>query len=341
MDSFTNKWCEFLETKFIIECRYLIWVLLGGIVMLKVYGIMIFTMFLWGINVSMLKLLVTDISPLVMQGSRIFLAGITLFLILLVLKKKILYKKMPWKLVVLAILLGVIAHHSLLATGIAQTTAVKSSLILGLAPLITAIIAVATRATSLTKLRFVGFVIGFLGIIIAVVDDVSAVTAFVLGDVYVLASIIVQAFSFFIIRRITLTIPPLVLTAYMLTIGSGIIMLYNLIVTPASFLAFADMNLKLWGVFLFSAIFATAVGHSLFNSMIKKIGTAETAIFNNLSTIFALIGAVVILGEEMHLTQILGCMLIIIGVLIGTGGLEEWLRKRKQHATEAVSESTL
>jgi len=309
--------------------------------MLKVYGIMIFTMFLWGINVSMLKLLVTDISPLVMQGSRIFLAGITLFLILLVLKKKILYKEMPWKLVVLAILLGVIAHHSLLATGIAQTTAVKSSLILGLAPLITAIIAVATRATSLTKLRFVGFVIGFLGIIIAVVDDVSAVTAFVLGDVYVLASIIVQAFSFFIIRRITLTIPPLVLTAYMLTIGSGIIMLYNLIVTPASFLAFADMNLKLWGVFLFSAIFATAVGHSLFNSMIKKIGTAETAIFNNLSTIFALIGAVVILGEEMHLTQILGCMLIIIGVLIGTGGLEEWLRKRKQHATEAVSESTL
>ncbi|HWL12221.1 MAG TPA: DMT family transporter [Ureibacillus sp.] len=309
--------------------------------MLKVYGIMIFTMFLWGINVSMLKLLVTDISPLVMQGSRIFLAGITLFLILLVLKKKILYKEMPWKLVILAILLGVIAHHSLLATGIAQTTAVKSSLILGLAPLITAIIAVATRATSLTKLRFVGFVIGFLGIIIAVVDDVSAVTAFVLGDVYVLASIIVQAFSFFIIRRITLTIPPLVLTAYMLTIGSGIIMLYNLIVTPTSFLAFADMDLKLWGVFLFSAIFATAVGHSLFNSMIKKIGTAETAIFNNLSTIFALIGAVVILGEEMHLTQILGCMLIIIGVLIGTGGLEEWLRKRKQHATEAVSESTL
>ena len=309
--------------------------------MLKVYGIMIFTMFLWGINVSMLKLLVTDISPLVMQGSRIFLAGITLFLILLMLKKKILYKEMPWKLVVLAILLGVIGHHSLLATGIAQTTAVKSSLILGLAPLITAIIAVATRATSLTKLRFVGFVIGFLGIIIAVVDDVSAVTAFVLGDVYVLASIIVQAFSFFIIRRITLTIPPLVLTAYMLTIGSAIIMLYNLIVTPASFLAFADMNVKLWGVFLFSAIFATAVGHSLFNSMIKKIGTAETAIFNNLSTIFALIGAVVILGEEMHLTQILGCMLIIIGVLIGTGGLEEWLRKRRQHAADAVSEGSL
>lgn len=91
---------------------------------------------------------------------------------------------------------GVVAHHSLLATGIAQTTAVKTSLILGLAPLITAIIAVATRATSLTKLRFTGFIIGFLGIVIAVVDDIGAVTAFVLGDVYVLASIVVQAFSF-------------------------------------------------------------------------------------------------------------------------------------------------
>jgi len=275
-----------------------------------------------------------------MQGTRIFLAGITLFLILIVMKKKIIYKEMPWKFVLLATLLGVIAHHSLLATGIEQTTAVKTSLILGLAPLITAIIAVATRATSLTRLRFTGFVVGFLGIIIAVVDDVSAVTAFVLGDVYVLGSIVVQAFSFFVIRRITLTIPPLVLTAYMLTIGSSVMMLYNLVVTPASFAAFANLDLKLWAVFLFSAIFATAVGHSLYNSMIKRLGAAETAIFTNLSTIFALIGAVVILGEEMHLSQIFGCMLIIAGVLIGTGGLEEWIKKRRQHHAPPVSEST-
>ncbi|MDN4493108.1 DMT family transporter [Ureibacillus aquaedulcis] len=294
------------------------------------YGIMIFTMFLWGINVSLLKLMVFDIPPLVMQGTRIFLAGITLFLILLVMRKKIVYKEMPWKLALLATMLGVIAHHSLLAAGIEQTSAVKTSLILGLAPLITAIIAVATRATSLTKLRFTGFVIGFLGIVIAVVDDVNAVTAFVLGDVYVLGSIIVQAFSFFIIRRITLSIPPIVLTAYMLTMGSMMMILYNVVTTPASFAAFRDLDGKLWAVFLFSAIFATAVGHSLYNSMIKRIGTAETAIFNNLSTIFALIGAVVILSEEMHLSQIFGCLLIIMGVLIGTGGVEEWLKKRKQ-----------
>lgn len=302
--------------------------------MLKIYGVMIFTMFLWGSNVSLLKLLVFDIPPLVMQGTRIFLAGITLFLMLLVMRKKIVYKEMPWKYVLLATLLGVTAHHSLLATGIQQTSAVKASLILGLAPLFTAIIAVATRATTLTKLRFTGFVIGFLGIAIAVVDDVSAVTAFVLGDVYVLGSIIVQAFSFFIIRRITLTIPPLILTAYMLTIGSMVMILSNLIIAPASFLTLTDLNTKLWAILLFSAILATAVGHSLFNSMIKKIGTAETAIFNNLSTIFALIGAVVIIGEQMHLSQLFGCMLIIIGVLIGTGGVEEWLKKRKQKVGE-------
>ncbi|WP_052130157.1 DMT family transporter [Ureibacillus sinduriensis] len=305
--------------------------------MLKVYGVMILTMFLWGINVSLLKLLVLHIPPLVMQGVRIFLAGITLFLILLVMRKKIVYKEMPWKFVLLASLLGVIAHHSLLATGIQETSAVKASLILGLAPLFTAIIAVATRATSLTKLRFTGFVVGFLGIVIAVVDDVSAVTAFVLGDVYVLASIIVQAFSFFIIRRVTLTIPPLVVTAYMLTIGSMVMILYSLIISPTSFTAFTHLNGKLWAVLLFSAIFATAVGHSLFNSMIKKIGTAETAIFNNLSTIFALIGAVVILNEQMHLSQIFGCMMIIIGVLIGTGGVEDWIRKRKQKVAESFT----
>ncbi|WP_158582956.1 DMT family transporter [Lysinibacillus yapensis] len=297
--------------------------------MLKIYGIMAFTMFLWGINLALLKLLVLDIPPIVMQGTRIFVAGISLFLILLIMKKKIIYKEMPWKLVLLATLLGVIGHHSLLAAGLQQTTAIKSSLILGLAPLITAIIAVATRSTSLTKLRFFGFVIGFIGISVAVVEDASAISGFGLGDGLVLGSIIVQAFSFFVIRQITLTIPPLVLTAYLLTIGSFIMLLYSLVVMPESFAAFTTLQPIMWGIFLFSSILATAVGHSLYNSMIKKIGTAETAIFTNLSTIFALIGAVVILGEPLHASQIFGCLLIIVGVLIGTGGIEEWIRARK------------
>lgn len=308
--------------------------------MLKVYVIMVLTMFFWGINVSLLKLLVNEISPVVMQGTRIFVAGITLFLILLIWKKQIIYKEMPWKLVFLASVLGVIAHHSLLATGLQQTTAIKSSLILGLAPLITATIAVITRSTSLTKIRFFGFVIGFAGISVAVVDDVSAVTGLVFGDLLVLASIIVQALSFFVIRRITLTIPPLVLTAYMLTIGSLFLMLFSVVITPKSFEIFLNLDTTLWGVFIFSAVFATAVGHSLYNLMIKRIGTAETAIFTNLSTIFALIGSAAILGEDMHISQVIGCLLIIIGVLIGTGGLEEWIKKKRQlNAKEDCGES--
>lgn len=302
--------------------------------MAKVYAVMVLTMLFWGINVSLIKLLINEIPPLVMQGSRIFIAGITLFIILLVWKKKIIYKEMPWKWLLLASFLGVISHHSLLAIGMQSTTTIKTSLILGLAPLITAIIAVLSRSSSLTVISFCGFVIGFVGIVVAVVDNVSEVFAVVSGDFLVLASIIAQAFSFFVIRRITLTIPPLVVTAYLLTIGSIFLMLFNLITNPTSFVAFTKLDATSWGVFLFSAVFATAVGHSMYNSMIKRIGTAETAIFTNLSTIFALIGAAVIIGEEMHLSQVIGCLLIVIGVLIGTGGLEEWIRKRKQQKNE-------
>lgn len=302
---------------------------------------MVLTMLFWGLNVSLLKLLINEIPPLVMQGTRIFLAGITLFIILLIWKKQIIYKEMPWKLLLLASFLGVIAHHSLLATGMVETTAIKTSLILGLAPLITAIIAVLTRSTSLTVISFCGFVIGFIGIVVAVVDNVSEVVSVVAGDFLVLASIIAQAVSFFVIRRITLTIPPLVVTAYLLTIGSLILMVFSFIISPKSYAVFMQLDITIWGVFIFSAVFATAVGHSLYNSMIKKIGTAETAIFTNLSTIFALIGATIIIGEEMHLSQVIGCLLIVIGVLIGTGGVEEWIRKRKQQDNKEECTSSI
>ena len=309
--------------------------------MFKVYGIMVLTMFFWGVNVSLLKMLVVEIPPFLMQGVRIFIAGITLFLLLFILKKKIYYKEMPWKWVFVACLIGVIIHHSLLAIGIEKTSAIKTSLILGLLPLLTAIIAVITRATSLTKIKLIGFILGFVGIVVAVVDNVSNLTTLVLGDLYVLLSIVMQAISFFIIRKISLTIPPITLTAYILTIGSAMMILVSLVTQPQDFLVFTELDGKLWGVFIFSAVFATAVGHSLYNSMIKKLGAAETAIFTNLSTIFALLGAVVILRETLHGTQIIGCLLIVIGVLIGTGAIEEWTSKRKFKQTDGVLETPI
>lgn len=81
----------------------------------------------------------------------------------------------------------------------------------------------------------------------------------------------------------------------------------------------AQTDIGLWAVFLGSAVIATAVGHMTYNYAIGQVGAAEASIFINLNPFFALIGSSLLLGEAVTIVQMSGFVLILIGVLFGSG----------------------
>src|SRR5699024_8895667 len=88
---------------------------------------------------------------------------------------------------------------------------------------------------------------------------------------------------------------------------------------------------KLGSIFLFSAIIATAFGHMVYNYAVKHVGPAETAIFVNLNTFFALFGTVIFLGETLYKGHYIGLLLIVVGVFVGSGTIDYFLRRHKRN----------
>ncbi|WP_107838357.1 DMT family transporter [Metasolibacillus meyeri] len=295
----------------------------------KIYLVLLIVMLAWGLNVVALKLLVSYFSPLTMTAVRIFIAGITVVGILALLKKLQKPTRIEVYGIMSASILGVVLHHSLLAFGLANTSAVKGSIILGFSPLLTAILAIVFGFTQMSWKRFVGFVIGAFGVIMAVMRGGEGITGVALGDLFIFLSILAQAFSFLVISKTSKTLNPVVLTGYMMLSGSLVLLLLALMIEPSQFIAFTTVAPKAIILLLVSAIFATAVGHVIYNSAIAKIGAAETAIFGNFNTLFSLLGTATLLKEPVGVNQIVGCLLIIVGVLIGTGALEAFIRSRK------------
>lgn len=291
----------------------------------KVYGILILVMLVWGMNVSWMKLIITSGDPLTLQGLRVFFAALTVFLILKLMKQPLTVENMPWKYIMLACFFGVICHHGFFAYGIEQTTAMKTAIISGMSPLFTAFVAVLFKDTILTRTKALGFLLGVIGVLIAVVRNFSDLLNWDLGDIYIVLSFFLQAFSFIAIRRATRTMQPMLVTAWMLLIGSSILLLLSLIINPSSFIMFTKLSSNTLIVFLLSAILATGVGHTLYNLCIKHIGAAESAIFANFNTVFALIFSALLLGELITLQQFIGSIFIIVGVIVGTGNIERFL----------------
>lgn len=290
-------------------------------------------MLVWGLNVSALKVLVTHFEPMLLTSLRVFTAGLAV----LIIAKFMNIFRLPTRSELLPIgyitLFNVIGHHIFLAFGLTHTSGVNTGLILGTGPLITMMLAILILKDRITRLRIIGFVLGFIGIIVTSLSGSGSLTAISIGDFMIFISILTQAFSFILISKLNPNFDPRLLTGYMLILGSIFIFIISLL-TETNFSQITTLfSWKLGSIFLFSALICTAFGHMTYNYAIKKVGPVETAIFINLNTVFALAGASLFLGEAILANHIVGLVLILIGVFFGSGALEYFINKRYARKT--------
>ena len=299
----------------------------------KVYTILVLIMFTWGLNFPWLKMIISYGDPLTIQAVRVFIAGVVIFIIIKFMRQPLMIENMPWKYILLGSLFGIFFHHSLFAIGIDQTSSMKAAIMGGMGPLFTAFVAVVFKDTVMTRTKFIGFALGASGVLVAIVKGFDDLTNWDIGDIYMFLSFFLQSFSFIAIRRATRVMQPMLLTAWMQVIGAAGLIVVALIISPKNFVVFTELPPSIWVLFLFSAVVATGIGHTLYNLCIQQIGAAESAIFANFSTIFALFSSALILNEVLTVQQFFGSMLVIIGVLVGTGNMERFIKWR--HASSS------
>ncbi|MBY6037287.1 DMT family transporter [Fictibacillus nanhaiensis] len=301
----------------------------------RTYVILFFVMIAWGLNVTATKILVTNFLPITITGIRVLTAGLTVFLLLFLIKKVRWLTRKEFRYVFIASLFNVVAHHYYLSIGLTGTTATNGGLIMGMSPLLTTILAILFIGTPLTWLRTVGLFLGFTGVTFIVLEG-SDVAGISFGDAYILLSVITQAVSFILIKRVAHTLDPRLMTGYMMVIGSLFLIVIGLIEEPTGFSGvLSNSTISLWLIFFASACMATAVGHMLYNEAMGKIGASEASIFINLNPFFALVGASLFLNEKILFQHVLGFFLIITGVLLGSGAIDE-MRNRKLRKKEAA-----
>src|SRR5699024_6527813 len=123
-------------------------------------------MVMWGFNLSALAVLVKIIDPITMTSLRIFVAGVAVLIIAKLMGIFRLPTKSEWKTIAMITIFNVVLHHALLAIGLTKTSGVNAGIILGAAPLVTMVLSVIFLRNQISKVRIIGFVLGFIGIII-------------------------------------------------------------------------------------------------------------------------------------------------------------------------------
>ncbi|MFA9558264.1 DMT family transporter [Evansella sp. AB-rgal1] len=299
-------------------------------------GIIFFVMVTWGLNVVMLKVLIEYFPPVTMTAVRILLAGIVAISMILVSMKMRKLTKKEWFYTICGGLLGIAAHHYFLTMGLTLTNASNAVLILALVPVTTSIFAVIFLGDVLTKWRLLGMGLAFSGVVLTQGGGQGSVS---LGDFYIFISMAVQALSFIFIRKATITVDPRQMTSMMLLIGAIGVLIVSFILEPGSITQMIGAPWSIYVIFFVSAVLSTAVGHFLFNAAIKRIGAGQTAVFNNFVPFIGLVGSAIFLNEQIYWYQSFGFLIIVLGVLFGTGYMEKTFFKKKHDDSSLVSKS--
>lgn len=284
--------------------------------------LLVFTiMVLWGLNIVILKLLVTELPPATMTAFRVMIAGVTTLCILILTRSFRRMTKQEWIYTLLGTLFGVVLHHSLLAISLTMIDASSAALILALVPLTTVILAIFFLGEKLTGARLLGIFLALIGVFFIQGESFTSFH-FSLGEVLIFTSMLVQAISFIFIKKATATIDSKQITTMMFLTGSIGLVILSFIIEPGSFSQMFTASPFIYVLFIFSGMVVTGFGYIIYNSAIQQIGAGQTVIFNNFVPFFGVVFSVIFLNEMITASQVIGFIFVVIGVLFGTGYIE-------------------
>lgn len=301
-----------------------------------IYFILALVVISWGLNIVMVKYLTQFISPMLVAAIRMPLAGIVL--LPFVFKKYGFYKPnaKQWGLLFLIGLTSIFFHQLFLAYGVVTTTATNASLILGLNPLTTALLASIFIGEKFSMRLGLGILFGFSGVVLVVTSKSadSSVGLSGWGDFIMLLSMLAYVVGALFIKKLSTTsMPTLVVTTYSTLIGGVMLNLGTVTFFGPSSYAQIHLPGMAWAVMLMSAWAASSLGTLGWNHGIKFLGANKTAMFLNGLPFASMVGGIIFLNEKIGWIHVVAFILTTVGIVIGT------LKKRDSRLPSVGGES--
>ncbi len=289
--------------------------------------LMLSAVLIWGINFTAVKFALREFSPMAFNGVRFSLATVTMSLILLWQawtgrNPDLLWlPRRDWLRVGLLGLLGNTLYQLLFITGINFTTPANSSLLMATAPIWVAVVGFLLRIERISRLMWGGILLSFAGMVVLILGGegrLSLSSSTLPGDLMLLGCAILWAVYTTISKPFLGRYSPLKLTTWTMITGTLPLVLICLpAILRQDWRAISWVG---WSALFFSAFLAVVVGYLVWYTSVQRVGNARTAIYSNLTPVFAIAFAWLTLGSTLTWLQACGALIVLAGLVLSRRG---------------------
>lgn len=281
---------------------------------------MLLAVTLWSGTYAAGKIAVGDFSTFTLIFLRYFTAALLIFPIIIKYEKDWKLKRSDIPLMLAIGFIGIFAQHVLFFSALKYTTATNCSLIMGIVPLLTAILSAFILYEKLKLKYIVSAIVSIFGIILILTNgDFTIITNIKLNFGDFLSLLMALCWSLYTIysKKGLNKVSPLKMTTYMFLFGSLQAVPFMLILEKPIY-AMQHASTKGWLAIIFMATLPSVLGYLLNQVSIQSIGASRTNLYMNLMPVMSVSIAMIVLKESITTTTFIASILIVSSVLFAT-----------------------
>ena len=278
--------------------------------LLAVWGTVLF----WGLSfVSSKTILNSGVPPMTMVAIRFVIATVILNVLLRRFDPAARLRKKDLLPLAVSGLFGVTIYFFFESRGIRLTSASHASLIIAVIPVVTVIAETILFRTRISLLVILGILLSVVGVVF-VVDRPGAAggSGSLVGDLFMFGACISWVVYIVLSRNLHQRLSEIAITAYQSLFGTAFLIPLALLemhqwvpITLA-----AGLNLA------YLAVFCSALSNFLYVYSLSALGPIAVSPYVNLIPVVGVLGGVVLLGESLVWSQIVGGVVILAGVVL-------------------------
>ena len=280
------------------------------------YFILTVGMFSWGANFGIVKSAYTFLAPLPFGAIRFTFSGIVLLAAMLWYEKGVSIRREDIGGLFKIGVLGLGLYQVFWSLGLNLTSASNSALILSVQPLLGALYATWIEKEPIEKGKYFGMLLALAGVVMVVLKPTVRLNISVdtlAGDFLTfLAAICSSIFFSTWSKPLLKKYSPLKLMGYCMIATAATLWVATFI--AAQTLRLDQMGTTAIGALAYSIIISGVIGHVLWYEGIARVGVTHSLIFLYLLPICAVLFNYLVMGERVFLQQIIGGVMILLGV---------------------------
>lgn len=286
----------------------------------RMYVIMLLVPLFWGGSFATAEHVITEIPPITAATIRFGLAGCILIGIVFMKSEwhtSLLLKN--WKGLLFVSLTGIVGYNVFFFMGLNYTSTLNGSLIIATMPVFVTLGAILFFKESWSIKVGISLALSLVGVIVVITGgsmNILMSLSFNKGDLLFIAALTCGVLYSLTGKKVMSGVSPLLTTMSMTVLGT--VFLVGLSLYEDGWRKVATLSLQGWIEMLYMVVCGTLVGYIVFNKGVEELGASKASMYLNLTPIVATGISVVLYGAAVTWQQIVGMIIVLIGVYIAT-----------------------